>query len=135
MFKNILVPIALDGEHSPEAALKAARALAGEGARVTLLHVMPDVPGYAISYMPEGYDIELKRSIQAELDRLAADFPEGAGVIRNGHASQEILDWIDENPTDCIIVASHQPGLQDYLLGSTASRVVRHAPCSVMVLR
>ena len=135
MYKNILVPIAFDTDHAPDAALKAARTLAEKGARVTLLHVMPDVPGYAITYMPEGYNVELKRSIQAELDQLASGFDEAVGVIREGHASHEILDWIDANPTDCVIVASHRPGRQDYVLGSTASHVVRHAPCSVMVLR
>jgi len=36
---------------------------------------------------------------------------------------------------DLIIVGSHKPGLQDYLLGSTAARVVRHAMCSVLVGR
>ena len=36
---------------------------------------------------------------------------------------------------DLIIVASHRPGLQDYFLGSTAAKVVRHAKCSVLVIR
>ena len=36
---------------------------------------------------------------------------------------------------DCIVIGSHKPGLIDYLLGSTAARVVRHAPCAVHVLR
>ena len=34
-----------------------------------------------------------------------------------------------------IVIASHDPGLADYLLGSTAGRVVRHAHCSVLVVR
>ncbi len=36
---------------------------------------------------------------------------------------------------DCIVIGSHKPGLSDYLLGSTAARVVRHAPCAVHVYR
>ncbi len=35
----------------------------------------------------------------------------------------------------CIIVASHKPNVGDYLLGTTAARVVRHAACSVFVVR
>lgn len=135
MYKNILVPIALDDSHSPEAALTAARALAAPDARVTLLHVMMEVPGYAISYMPEGYSSDLRKSIQAELDHLAAGFANGVGAITQGHAAAEILDWVSANGNDCIVIDSHRPGLQDYLMGSTAARVVRHAPCSVMVLR
>jgi universal stress protein F len=33
------------------------------------------------------------------------------------------------------VIASHRPGIQDYFLGSTASRVVRHANCTVHVMR
>ena len=46
-----------------------------------------------------------------------------------------ILEVADETHADLIIVASHQPDVQDYFLGSTAAKVVRHARCSVLVLR
>lgn len=135
MYSNIIVPLAFDEDHNPDAALNVARTLAAPGARVTLVHVMADVPGFAISYMPEGYGAELKRTLQSEIDTLANDFENGAGVIRQGHAANEILDLASEVGADCIVVASHRPGLGDYLIGSTAARIVRHAPCSVMVMR
>lgn len=135
MYANIVVPIAFDESHNPDAALNVARALAAPGARVTLVHVMADVPGYAISYMPEGYDTELHQTLQNQLDGLAAEFENGAGVIRQGQAANEILDLVDEVGADCVVIAGHRPGIGDYLIGSTAARVVRHAPCSVMVLR
>jgi len=56
-------------------------------------------------------------------------------VIRSGHASNTILAVAKERGADLIIIASHRPGLQDYFLGSTASKVVRHANCSVLVVR
>ena len=135
MYSNIIVPLAFDEDHNPDTALNIARALAAPGARVSLLHVMADVPGYAISYMPEGYDAGLRQSVQAQLDGLANEFENGAGVIRSGHAANEILDLAEEVGADCIVIASHRPGFGDYLIGSTAARVVRHAPCSVMVIR
>jgi len=135
MYSNVIVPVAFDDDHNPDAALNIARALAAPGARVTLVHVMADVPGFAISYMPEGYAADLKRTLQGSLDQLANEFENGAGVIREGHAANEILDLAEEIGADCIVIASHRPGLGDYLIGSTAARVVRHAPCSVMVLR
>ena len=54
MYSNIIVPLAFDEDHNPDTALNVTRALAAPGARVTLVHVMADVPGYAISYMPPG---------------------------------------------------------------------------------
>ena len=135
MYSNLIVPVAFDEEHNPDTALNVARTLAAAGARVTIVHVMADVPGYAISYMPEGYDAELRRALQNQLDALAAEFENGAGVLRQGHAANEILDLVDEIGADCVVIAGHRPGLGDYLIGSTAARVVRHAPCSAMVLR
>ena len=82
MYSNIIVPVAFDDDHNPDAALNIARALAAPGARVTLVHVMADVPGFAISYMPEGYAADLKRTLQGSLDQLANEFENGAGVIR-----------------------------------------------------
>lgn len=135
MYTNILVPVAFDEDHSPDQALAAARALVSPGGRVTLLHVMPEVPTYAISYMPEGYADELRRALQEEMAKLVAGFADGHTAIIEGNAASQILDWSEANGNDCIIIASHRPGLQDYLLGSTAARVVRHAGCSVLVLR
>ncbi len=135
MYRHILVPVAFDQDHAPETALKVVQELAAEDARITFLHVMADVPQYAISYMPQGYGENLRRAIQAELDGFAQGFGRGVGLIADGDAGRTILDWADDNEVDCIVIASHRPGLQDYLLGSTTARVVRHALCSVHVLR
>lgn len=135
MYKNILVPLAFDDEHKPDAALNAVRALASEGAKVTLVHVMADVPGYAMSYMPPGYTDELKVTLQSSLDSLAKEFSGAATILTEGSPANEILRIAEENGVDCVVIASHRPGFGDYLIGSTAARVVRHAHCSVLVLR
>ena len=36
---------------------------------------------------------------------------------------------------DVIVMASHKPAIRDYVLGANAAHVVRHAACSVMVVR
>ncbi len=38
-------------------------------------------------------------------------------------------------PADMVIIASHRPDITTYLLGSNAAAVVRHAECSVLVVR
>lgn len=135
MYKHILVAVAFDVDHEPDRALKAAQVLSDNDTRVTVLHVKEAIPGYAISYMPEDYDSGLKEALRTQLNEMADQFKNGTGVLIEGHSGRTILDWAAENAVDCIVIASHRPGLQDYLLGSTAGLVVRHAQCSVHVVR
>lgn len=135
MYKHIAVAVDFDEAHDPERSLHAARILADKGARVSILHVQEEVPNYVVSYMPPDYGDALKVEFQDRLDELASRIATGKGVLVWGHSGRTILDWAEANAVDCIVIASHRPGLQDYLLGSTAGRVVRHARCSVHVVR
>lgn len=135
MYHNILVPISFDSERDVDTPLKLAKLLGTPETRITLLHVVEKIPGYAISYMPQGYMAEARLAIQAELDRLAETVPGAIGQVVEGHSGRTILDWAETNKPDLIVIASHRPGMQDLLLGSTASRVVRHAACAVHVVR
>lgn len=137
MYDNILVPVAFD-EGSDEKIAKAvavARRLAAQNARITLIHVMEQVPGYAINYMPADYSAQARKAIEGELHDLAAEIPGGVGLVVEGHSGRTILDWAEANRSDLIVIASHRPGMQDMLIGSTAAQVVRHATCAVHVLR
>ena len=135
MYHNILVPISFDAERDTSGPLKLARVLATPDAQVTLLHVVEHIPNYAISYMPSEYLTEARKAIQTELDELASQLPNAKGLVIEGHSGRTILDWAEANKPDLIIIASHRPGMQDLLLGSTASHVVRHAGCAVHVVR
>ncbi|MTI03162.1 universal stress protein [Roseibium sp. RKSG952] len=135
MYHNILVPISFDAERDTSGPLKLAQILATPDAQVTLLHVVEHIPDYAISYMPVEYLTEARKAIQTELDMLAEKLPNATGVVIEGHSGRTILDWAETNKPDLIIMASHRPGMQDLLLGSTATHVVRHAGCAVHVVR
>jgi nucleotide-binding universal stress UspA family protein len=128
MYKHILVAIAFHDETEHERVIQAAMVLANDSAHVTVLHVREAIPSSSMAYLPADYMAELRAEIQERLDVLAARFKDGVGVIVDGHAGRTIVDWADENDVDCIVMASH-------LLGNTAGRVVRHAPCSVHVVR
>ena len=135
MYSNILVPVSFDEDRNATQALEAARCLASEGAKITLLHVVEQMPSYAISYFPEGFREETIEAIRVNLAEMAKSLPGGQAEVIEGHAGASILDHAEELACDCIVIASHRPGMQDYLLGSTAARVVRHATCSVHVVR
>src|SRR6056297_1430689 len=97
MYKNILVPISFDNDRDAAGAISVARTLGGDAARVTLLHVMEQIPVYAISYMPQDYLTESRQAIQAELDDMAAPVPNATGLVVDGHSGRTILDWAKAN--------------------------------------
>lgn len=135
MYHNILVPISFDSERDVTGPLKLARLLATPEAKITLLHVVEAIPTYAITYMPTDYLVEARKATERELEKLAAELPNARAEVIEGHSGRSILDWAEQNGPDLIIIASHRPGMQDLLLGSTAAQVVRHAACAVHVVR
>lgn len=58
-----------------------------------------------------------------------------SGHVVEGHVYRSIIEFAQQHDVDCIVLGSHKPEFSDYLLGSTASNVVRHAPCAVHVNR
>ncbi len=98
--------------------------------------MVEDIPTWAAVELPAGLVETSLQAAQDELQAIANDsgMPMKAEV-RTGHSYKTILDVADEKQVDLIIIASHRPGLQDYFLGSTAAKVVRHAKCSVLVIR
>ena len=135
MYENILVGVGFDSDRDVSKAIDVAAKLLGPGGKITLIHVMEEIPSYAASYIPEGLHEKNRREIQERLAVMAAPV-KGAGVaVVDGHSARTMLDWAEDHGVDCIVVASHKPGMADYLLGGTAAHVVRHARCAVHVVR
>ena len=141
--KTILVPV--DFSSFSKKALEYAIAFAGQfGASVTLLHVVEPMvyPENCMSIPSATDDINgsLVDAAKKRLDeeRLAVE-KQGVPVkvmTRLGRPYVEITEIARELGIDLIIVATHgHTGLKHVLLGSTAERVVRHAPCPVLTVR
>ena len=135
MYSNILVPVAFDHEPKVAEALDIARKLAKPGATITALHVMEEVPAYVAQYLPEGQVAANMKALEETLKKAVGEAPGVETAVVSGHPGHSINEYATDNGVDCIVVASHRPGVQDWFLGSTAARVVRHAACSVHVLR
>ncbi|MCH7935649.1 MAG: aminotransferase class III-fold pyridoxal phosphate-dependent enzyme [Proteobacteria bacterium] len=86
--------------------------------------------GAAVSCLGHS-DADVIQAIKDQTERLPFAHP----VVRVGNVYEEILKLAGEISCDLIVMASHQPKLEDYLLGPNAARVVRHATCSVLVVR
>ena len=56
-------------------------------------------------------------------------------LAKAGGIYHELLQEASEWDADLVVVGSHRPVMSDYLLGSNAKTIVRHAQCSVLVVR
>jgi nucleotide-binding universal stress UspA family protein len=101
------------------------------------------VPAFGLpmvgQYFPDGFEARMRAEAAKHLEGFcAAQLPEGLRarrIVAEGTIYREILKAADAIKADLIVMGSHRPELKDYLLGPNAARVVRHAPCSVMVVR
>jgi len=140
--KSILVP--LDFSPPSKKALHYALSVARQfKARLTLLTVVEPVgtPDFAASFPLVMEDDRLMAAAKKELERTAkaARVPRGTlekVLVRFGRSFHEITEAARTRKADLIIISTHgYTGLKHALLGSTTERVVRHAPCPVLVVR
>ena len=140
MFKQILVPVDVDEVDIARPALDKAIEIAKvSGAALRLIHVRSRVPYAMNAYLPNGYyDSEEKASLTT-LGEVAAkiDLPKDrvSFVSPFGHAYDEVLKEAAVVRADLIVIGSHRPNWGTYLIGSNAAAIVRHALCSVLVVR
>jgi len=134
MYKTILVPVDLSQPEQARKALGIARHVGGGESRIVALHVTADIPPFIAGQLPEGV-LQTNLAHAREGLSACADEAGAESALRSGHPPTVILEYAKEIGADLIVIASHRPGLQDYFLGSTAARVVRHAECPVLVDR
>lgn len=135
MYKNIIVPVAMEHTKDTGKAMELAQLLVDEDGTITLLTVLETIPTYVVQQLPAAALTDNRDEAKAALVADAGGAKNVKTAVVDGHAATTILEYADEHGADCIVVASHRPGLQDYFLGSTASRVVRHAKACVHVIR
>jgi nucleotide-binding universal stress UspA family protein len=140
VFRRILVPIDLAhpdlGTPSVETAVTLARA---SGGSVRLLNVLPVTPGDLTAYVPADFEEQQRRTAQEALEIVAKesglDPHHVSATVRQGGVHHEVIDEATAIAADLIVMSSHRPGKRAYFLGSNAAHVVRHATCSVLVVR
>ena len=140
MYKKILVPVDLADDSSWQNALPVAVKFAHLfDASILVTTIVRDVKAYwETGFMPDTYEALFSKSEQKLTPIVNTEIPSGVSVeTKVGHGSihREVLRIAQEEQVDLIMMASHSPGVLDYLLGPNAAHVVRHAQCSVLVIR
>ena len=140
--QRFLVP--LDFSEYANQALDYAINLASKlGARLTLLHVIQSLPlggvdmGVTLPYTYiQDLEAEIMENMHTCLERVTAAGLEGEIVVVHGVPFHEIIETAKTQQVALIIMGTHgRTGFQHVLLGSVAEKVVRLAPCPVLVAR
>ena len=107
------------------------------------MHLMTVVPDFGMTvvglYFPEGFESQAIAAATKDLHALSRDHvPDSVNarhVVAYGNIYEKILKAAHKTKADLIVMVAHRPELTDYLLGPNAAPVVRHATCSVLVVR
>jgi nucleotide-binding universal stress UspA family protein len=140
MFDTILVPIDLGEVDAAQPAIDKAVELAriSEGS-LRLIYVRSIMPVTYMEFMPPAFDEEQQAESEKKLAALAAKVnlpPENVStVVKLGSVYNEVLDEAEKTGADLVVIGSHRPTMATFLLGSNAATIVRHAKCSVLVVR
>ena len=112
-------------------------------ARLTLLHVIQSLSDVGIDMAPaltaqhlETLEAELTQQMQNYLKRIEDAGVEDDLIIGHGAPFYETIEVVKDRHIDLIIMGSHgRTGLSHLLLASMAEKLVRLAPCPVLVVR
>ena len=138
-YKSLLVPF--DGsEFSRKALVRACEMAKVDGGQVTVLYVIPRYEEMMEFYRSDS----IKKSLRAEAVKIlmeATTIASTLGVtikteIREGHASDEIVDAAQKLENDLIAMGTYGwKGVNQAIMGSTTNRVISNAACPVLVVK
>jgi nucleotide-binding universal stress UspA family protein len=139
----VLCAVDVSNPHRDDNVLRAAARMAAlDAAQLDVITVVPD---YGMSVVGSFFDAQHHdKAVEESRQRMHDLVTEVLGkeanesvrhVVVTGNTYDEILRVAEADGAALIVIGAHQPDLRDYLLGPNAARVVRHAKCSVLVVR
>lgn len=142
MTRTVLCALDPSRSRADEKVLRtAARLAAAENAGLQVVGVVPELGvGQVTSFFPPDYQekavARAKENLQVRVrNALGEEAGKVSCIVRVGSIHREVLEAADAVGADLIVIGSHKPEVEDYLIGSSASHIVLHAPCSVYVVR
>jgi nucleotide-binding universal stress UspA family protein len=140
MYKRIILAVDLaETSTRPKGLAEALELAKAWGGDLRLVNVQPIVPATFMEYVPADFDAEQSKRATEALEAIITEIDLPANrkscAARAGGIYHELLQEATDWNADLIVVGSHRPVMSDYLLGSNAKTIVRHAQCSVLVVR
>jgi len=140
VYQHILLAVDFS-DHCKEVAKKAQQLAEQHQAKLSVVHVVDNLPVTDAAYGPIPFDVDFTQELldmaKNRLSQFAAglDIPEAQRWMEIGSPKLEIVRIAEENQVDLIVVGSHGRHGLALLLGSTANGVLHHAKCDVLAVR
>jgi len=141
MYNSILFPVDLEHTAEAEVALKLAVEEARRSkARLTILTAAPGFGSPMVASYFEEHAVsealkEVARHLKKYVEDKVPDEIESTAVVVEGNPAELILKQAQQDAVDLIVIPSHNNQIDNLLLGSVAAKVVRHANCTVTVVK
>ena len=138
MYRKVLIPVDVSVPEDASKLLATAKEISAQwDAELHVVSVLPTV-GMAIvgTYFDENFDDKNRAEASERLAKAVSE----AGLEAHQHVLfgtvyDQVVVLAGDIGADLIVIGAHQPDLKDYLIGSNASRIVRHSDASVLVVR
>jgi len=113
-------------------------------ARLYILHVIYEVTKATGLYVPHitldelysSMEEEAAKEIEKAYREELRGFEAVEHIIKKGIPYEEIINFASDEGIDLIVIGTHgRKGLDKLFFGSTAEKVIKHAPCPVMTIR
>ncbi len=135
-FKKILCPVDFD-DNSLQALAMAIDLARQQDAKLFVLHAVPPVDPLVVSapIVFARKREEAHKNLNQMAEKNLKDVKHET-MLRVGHPAAEIIAAVNETDADLVVMATHgRTGVSHLVLGSVAERVVREAPCPVLIVR
>lgn len=140
MYNTVLIPLDLEHEDMIPKAVALAQQLIGDeqgeihGIYVDQTQVHQGNFGIADD-ATRGPQEAMKKQVKALFKQYVPEHLRGKCRVKGGVVYDTVLEEAGRLKPEVIIVAAGRPGFSSYLLGSNAEKILRHANCSVFVIR
>ncbi|MBJ3762145.1 universal stress protein [Maribius pontilimi] len=135
MYHRILIAVAPDHAETLDEMLPVARALRAPDGQIAAVSVVEAMPAYIEVQVPQEIYEGSRTDTHDKLAAALGDDKDVELVVEIGVPAQAILHTQKEGDFDLVILRSHRPAMRDWVLGTTAGRIIRDAPCAVHVIR
>ena len=137
MFSKIMVPVDLAHLDSQERALDCGAGLAGfYGATMVFVGVTTEMPD-PIAHSSAEYAEKLKMFAQEQATRREVGASSHVMIAHDPTVDLDdaLLRAVNETGSDFVVMASHDPGIAEYIWPSNGGKLASHSHASVLVVR